>query len=148
MKYSKSIILVFISFLACILLISCQSPDEEDTMNAEEFEQYIKVEKRIGDQNSFEDFKTISNHEQVEKVREILKEAEWEKAKVEREGPPEYQFMFIPKESTIEAKAVLYQVWIRNNILNIDSGDNHNTQLDDENSKLLFDILIGENNAK
>lgn len=37
MKISKSKILVFISFLACILLISCQNPDEEDAMNADEF---------------------------------------------------------------------------------------------------------------
>lgn len=140
LKVSKQ----FFIFWVLILFVNtgCTSETEK------EFKQDIKVQKRIEDQNSFDDFRTISDHEQVEKVREILDEAEWEKAKVEREGPPEYQFIFEPKDSTIEAKAVLYQVWIRNNILNIDSGDNHNTQLDDENSKLLFDILIGENNAK
>ncbi|MDF9759493.1 hypothetical protein OKW24_001266 [Peribacillus simplex] len=97
-------------------------------------EQKIDVQKRVGDENKYEDFKVVIDNEQVLKLKEILDETNWENAKVEMPCPPDYRFVFQFKNPKIEAKAVLHEVWISPNKdkLEIVQGDNQYAQLTKE----------------
>ncbi|WP_099355172.1 hypothetical protein [Fredinandcohnia onubensis] len=107
-------------------------------------EQSVEVQKRIGDENNYEDFKLITNHQQVQKIREIIDNIDWETAKVQMARPADYRFAFQFKN---EAKAVLYELWISPNKdkveLIIDAGNKY-VQLDRNTSAELFKVLIGE----
>lgn len=106
-------------------------------------EQNIDVQKRTGDENNYEDFKIITNNEQVQRVRKIIDNINWETAKVQMVRPADYRFAFQFKN---EAKAVLYELWISPNKdkveLLIDAGKY--VQLDRNTSAELFEVLTGE----
>ncbi|MEH7439318.1 hypothetical protein V7182_17735 [Neobacillus drentensis] len=110
-------------------------------------EQYIKVKKRVGDENNYEAFKKITTKNQVLKVKDILKESDWENAKVSMVRPPDYRFVFQFKNPEIEAKAVLYELWISPNKdqveLVIDAASKY-VQLDKKKSAELIKILTSE----
>ncbi|MDR6121242.1 hypothetical protein QFZ87_000839 [Bacillus sp. SLBN-46] len=110
-------------------------------------EQYIVVKKRVGDENKYEDFKEITNNDQVQKVKDILKDIDWKNAKVSMVRPPDYRFVFQFKNPEIEAKAVLYELWISPNNdkveLIIDAQSKY-VQLDKNKSAELFEILTNE----
>lgn len=107
-------------------------------------EQNIDVQKRTGDENNYEDFKIITNNEQVQRVRKIIDNINWETAKVQMVRPADYRFAF---QFTNEAKAVLYELWISPNKdkveLLIDAGNKY-VQLDRNTSAELFEVLTGE----
>ncbi|HZG12523.1 MAG TPA: hypothetical protein VEZ91_11060 [Kurthia gibsonii] len=110
-------------------------------------EQNIEVQKRIGDENKYEDFKEITNNKQVQKVKEILDDIDWENAKVSMSHPPDYKFGFQYKNTQIEAKAVLYELWISPNNDNVElviDAESKYIKLDGNNSAELFEILTGE----
>lgn len=113
----------------------------------EKEEQYIKVAKRVGDENKYEDFKKITNNNEVQKVKDILKDSAWENAKVSMVRPPDYRFVFQFKNPEIQAKAVLYELWISPNKdqveLVIDAQGKY-VQLDKKESAVLIEILTGE----
>lgn len=130
----------FITFIGIIsiFIAGCTKIGDE--------EQYIDVQKRIGDVQ-YEDFKQITNNKQVKKVREILDEIDWVKAKVEMVRPPDYRFMFQYKDPEIEAKSAFYELWVSPNkdkveiVLNAES---KYMQLENNKSAELFEILTGE----
>ncbi|WP_253701224.1 hypothetical protein [Bacillus sp. FJAT-29814] len=78
-------------------------------------EQYIDVEKRIGDENRYEEFNKITHNDQVQKVREIVDNIDWEKAQVSMVRPPDYRFAFQYENPEIETKVALYELWISPN---------------------------------
>lgn len=122
-----------------IYLVGCSNAIEND-------EQKIEVQKRIGDENKYEDFKEITNNEQVQKVKEILDDIDWENAKVSMIHPPDYKFGFQFKNPKIEAKAVLYELWISPNKDKIElviDAESKYIQLNKKNSAELFEILTG-----
>ncbi|MDM5248126.1 MULTISPECIES: hypothetical protein [unclassified Lysinibacillus] len=110
-------------------------------------EQKIEVQKRIGDESNYEDFKEITDNEQVQKVQEIVDDIDWENAKVDRARPADYRFVFQFKNPEIEAKAVLYELWISPNKDKVElaiDAENKHSQLDEKKSEELFAILTGE----
>lgn len=123
-----------------MLLVGC-SNDIQNT------EQSIVVEKLIGDENNnnYEELREITDNEQVQKVREILKEANWINAKAERVNSPDYRFAFRFTNTNIEAKAVLYELWITPNKDKVElMGANQYVRLDEDKSAELFEIITGE----
>lgn len=109
-------------------------------------DQIIEVQKRIGGENKYEVYKVIDNNEHVQKIKEILDNAKWEKAKVEMAHSPDYQFVFQFKNHEIDAKAVLYKLWLgpNNNTVNIVKGIGEYVQLNGENSSVLLRVITGE----
>lgn len=108
-------------------------------------EQYIKVQKRIGD--NYKDFKEITDNEQNQKVKDILKEIDWENAKIEMVRPADYRFSFQSENFGIEAKAVSYELWISPNkdkVALVINDENKYIQLDNNKSDELFEILTSE----
>lgn len=109
-------------------------------------EQYIDVEKRIGD-DQYEDFNQVTNNKQVKKVRKILDEIDWEISKVEMIHPPDYRFIFQYKDPKIEAKSAFYELWVSPNKDQVEIAikpGNKYMQLDKNTSAELFEILTGE----
>lgn len=129
---------VFIGIIS-ILLVGCSSEIETE-------EQYIAIQKRVGDENKYEDFKEITDNEQVQKVKDILNDIDWENAKVNMVHPADYRFIFQFKNPKIEAKAVLYELWVSPNKdkveLVIDAEIKY-VQLNTSKSAELFEILTG-----
>lgn len=108
-------------------------------------EQKIEVQKR-NDENKYEDYKEITDKEQVQNVKKILEKANWENAKVDMVCRADYRFIFQYKNPEIEAKAVLYQLWISPNKDKVEvvKADNEYVQLSEEDSAILFEILTEE----
>lgn len=140
MKTLKKLIhlIAFIGLLS-IFITGCSDKIEFE-------EQFIKVQKRIGDENEYEDYREITNNEKVQTVKEILHNSEWENAKVEMVHPADYRFIFQFKNPKIEAKVATYQLWLSPNKdkieLAIDEGKY--IQLDSAKSAELFEKLTGE----
>ncbi|PFO67561.1 hypothetical protein COJ86_21140 [Bacillus cereus] len=129
--------LVIISI--CIFIITgCSNVIENE-------DQRIEVQKRIGD-NEYEDLKVVTDNNEVLQVKEILHGTTFENKKVEMSRPADYHFIFQFKNPKIEAKAVLYQIWVSadKEKLEIKSGDNQYALLEGEHAATLFQIVTGE----
>ncbi|MEY2305754.1 hypothetical protein [Bacillus tropicus] len=107
-------------------------------------DQTIKVQKRVND--TYEDLKVVTDNKQVRQVKKILNDAHFENKKVEMSRPADYHFIFQFKNPKIEAKAVLYQIWISPNKdkIEIIAGNSQYVQLEGENAATLFQIVTGE----
>ncbi|HDR6318040.1 TPA: hypothetical protein QCU53_004865 [Bacillus thuringiensis] len=112
-------------------------------------DQRIEVQKNIGD-NEYEDFKVVTDNNEVMQVKKILNDTTFENKKVEMSRPADYHFGFQFKNQKIEAKAVLYQIWISTNKdkVEIISGDNQYAQLEGKHAATLFRIVTGEKLAE
>ncbi|MED0935986.1 hypothetical protein COE20_20640 [Bacillus cereus] len=133
--------LVIISI--CIFIITgCSNVIENE-------DQRIEVQKRIGD-NEYEDLKVVTDNNEVLQVKEILHGTTFENKKVEMSRPADYHFIFQFKNPKIEAKAVLYQIWVSadKEKLEIKSGDNQYALLEGEHAATLFQIVTGEKLAE
>ncbi|NRD76609.1 hypothetical protein HPT25_03775 [Bacillus sp. BRMEA1] len=111
-------------------------------------DQFIMVQKHVGNEyeNNFEEFRKIMDEKQVHKVKEILNELKWEYAVRDTLQPPDYQFVFQPKDSKIKAQANLHKIWITpdKDRLVIGRGENQFAfQLTKQQSATLFEILTG-----
>jgi hypothetical protein len=110
-------------------------------------EQKIKVQKRFDTENNYKDFKEITKNEDVQKVIKILDKADWENAKVDMVRRADYRFGFQFKDPNIQAKALLYELWISPNneqvelVIDIES---KYVQLNKNKSAELFEILTGK----
>ncbi|GAB6476427.1 hypothetical protein PDK24_03135 [Bacillus cereus] len=107
-------------------------------------DQTIKVQKHVD--NKYEDLKVVTDNKQVRQVKKILNDAHFENKKVEMSRPADYHFIFQFKNPKIEAKAVLYQIWISPNKdkIEIIAGNSQYVQLEGENAATLFQIVTGE----
>ncbi|ABY44134.1 hypothetical protein [Bacillus mycoides] len=108
-------------------------------------DQRIEVQKRVGDDN-YEDLKVVTDNNQVLQVKKILNDIHFENKKVEMSRSADYHFVFQFKNPKIEAKAVLYQIWISPNKDKVEvmAGDNRYAQLVGKNAATLFEIVTGE----
>ncbi|MBW3112327.1 hypothetical protein KYJ26_10825 [Bacillus sp. MCCB 382] len=122
--------------IVVILLLSACSGDKQN----------IAVEKRIGDENKYEDFTKVTDTKQVEEVRAILADTHWTEAQVDFIRPPDYQFIYEFKKPDIEAKPELYKMWIspKKDSLEVIQGEFDYAQLPTKESARLFEILTGE----
>jgi hypothetical protein len=136
LKYIKYLV-VFIGVFS-FLISGCSSIGNE--------EQKIKVQKRF-DTNNYKDFKEITKNEEVQQVKKILDKADWEDAKVDMVRRADYRFAFQFKDPSIQAKSLLYELWISPNneqielVIDIES---KYVQLNKNNSAELFKILTGK----
>ncbi|ATP40768.1 hypothetical protein CSE16_12305 [Solibacillus sp. R5-41] len=133
----RSIIIILLGFG---LITGCSN----EVVNEE---QKIKVQIRVDDENNYEDFKEITDNDEVQKVKEIVFDIEWENAKVQMEHPADYRFIFQYKNPNIEAKAASYNLWIspNNDIVEIVMEEDAYAKLSKENSSILIKILTREN---
>ncbi|RBP02905.1 hypothetical protein DET59_1112 [Rossellomorea aquimaris] len=133
----KCVIFLYVLIPFVLLMVTgCSSEVENE-------EQKIIVQKRTDDENQYEDFKEITDNEQVRNVKRILDEANWKDAHVTFVRPADYQFVFQFKNPQIEAKAVLFSVWVspKKDLLEMTRGEHEFTQLTKEESARLFEMI-------
>ncbi|MEK5246923.1 hypothetical protein MKX66_04285 [Bacillus sp. FSL R9-9530] len=108
-------------------------------------DQRIEVQKHVGD-DKYEDFKIVTDNNQVLQVKKILNDIHFENKKVEMSRSADYHFVFQFENPKIEAKAVSYQIWISPNKDKVEvmAGDNRYAQLEGKNAATLFEIVTGE----
>ncbi|WP_242245988.1 hypothetical protein [Bacillus cereus group sp. BfR-BA-01523] len=133
----RKLILVFVAI--CIFIVTGCS----NILGNED--QRIEVQKRVGD-DEYEDLKIVTDNNQVLQVKKILNEIHFENKKAEMSRSADYHFVFQFKNPKIEAKAVLYQIWISPNKDKVEvmAGDNRYAQLEGKNAATLFEIITGE----
>ncbi|MDA1883571.1 hypothetical protein [Bacillus cereus group sp. BY105LC] len=133
----RNVSLVFI--IICILIVTGCS----NILGNEN--QRIEVQKNIGD-NEYEDFKVVTDNNEVMQVKKILKDTTFKNKKVQMSRPADYHFVFRCKNPKIEAKAVLYQIWVIPNKdkIEIIAGNSQYVQLEGKNAATLFQIVTGE----
>lgn len=85
MKFAKYFFVLFTMIL--FVMTGCSIGIGNEKQN-------IEVQKRIGNENNYEDFKEITNNGQVSKVKKILDKADWENVKVDMARPADYRFIF------------------------------------------------------
>ncbi|SCB00157.1 Uncharacterized protein BWINRA5_03586 [Bacillus mycoides] len=131
--------LTFVIVFMCIFIVTGCS----NILGNED--QRIEVQKRVGDDN-YEDLKVVTDNNQVLQVKKILNDIHFENKKVEMSRSADYHFVFQFKNPKIEAKAVLYQIWISPNKDKVEvmAGDNRYAQLVGKNAATLFEIVTGE----
>ncbi|MDA1632689.1 hypothetical protein PDK11_07410 [Bacillus cereus] len=112
-------------------------------------DQRIEVQNYTAD-DEYKDFKVVTDNNEVLQVKKILKDTTFENKKVEMSRPADYHFIFQFKNPKIEAKAVLYQIWVSTNKekLEIKAGDNRYAQLEGKHAATLFQIVTGERLAE
>ncbi|MGE7622422.1 hypothetical protein ACQKMD_04965 [Viridibacillus sp. NPDC096237] len=137
MKFTKTL---FVSLAMILFVITGCSSGIEDAG------EYLEVQKHIGDENKYEDFKEINDNKQVQKVKDIILDRDdWKNAKVDMVRPADYKFVFQTKNPKASEKAVLYEIWISPNKDKLEVvAESEYVQLNEENSTDLFEILMGE----
>ncbi|MFI8684869.1 hypothetical protein [Rossellomorea sp. NPDC077527] len=125
--------------LAVFIVTACSKQVDSEQQN-------IVVEKQVGDENMYEEFKKVTDTNQVEEVREILSNTHWKEAQVDFIRPADYRFIYEYKNPEIDAKAVLHSVWVspKKDELEVMQGDHEYAQLPKKESARLFEILTGE----
>lgn len=102
----------------------------------------IVVQKRVGEENKYEEFRKITDEKEVQKVKDILADIDWENAVVDMISPPHYKFCFVDTQTEL----VMFDLWISPNNdqveLVIDSESKY-AQLDKDNSAKLFKMITG-----
>lgn len=109
--------------------------------------QKITVQKRIGEENIFENYKEITQKKLVKKAIDIVENANWENEKVEMARYADYQFQFPFKNSDgSEGKIASYLVWISPNGENLEivTDSDRYVKLTVQDSTVLYEILTGE----
>ncbi|MED2867077.1 hypothetical protein P4263_15780 [Bacillus thuringiensis] len=137
----RSMYLVF-SVICLFVVTSCSN-------NIGNHNQTIEVQKHTGD-NHYEDLKVVTDKNKVLQVKKILNDTNFENKKVEMSRSADYQFVFQFKNPKIEAKAVLYQMWINSNKdkVEIMARDNQYAQLEEKDAAAFMKIVTGEKLAE
>ncbi|NRD79629.1 hypothetical protein HPT25_19905 [Bacillus sp. BRMEA1] len=141
----------FSTFLTgCSHYISNGSSSTTWTNGIKNKDQFIVVSKHVGTENNFKEFRKIKVVKKVNKIKEILNGLKWVYAIRDTLQPPDYQFVYQPKDPKIKADAVLHRVWITpdKDRLVIVRGENQYAQLTKEQSLVLFEILTGDKLVK
>lgn len=131
---------LFICIIGVVLLLAAGCSN--DLQHAEES---LVVEKRIGNENNYKEFRENVNTKQVQRIKEIVKNADWIQEETEIVSYPDYKFSFRFTNPNVEAKAVLYQLWITPDKKNVEiTSDNGYGKMDEVLSVELFELITGE----
>lgn len=128
---------IILSLLGILLLTTGCLNDIQD--------QKITVQKRIGEENVFEDFKEVNSEKQVKKAINIVENANWISEVVEMKRYADYQFQF-PFKNSSDNKIASYSLWVSQNgeKLEIVTDSDRYVKLTKQDSENLYEILIGE----
>ncbi|MED4019021.1 MULTISPECIES: hypothetical protein [Sutcliffiella] len=132
--------LVFLMFMSSVLisLVGCnfQSDSKQvNEANSKAEEEKLLVEKRVGTEDKYEKFKEITDKEKVEKALNILKNADWENAKVKMAHPPDFR---------INNKYLIWLTPQKDMLEVIIQGENKYTKLSKKDSEVLYEIITEE----
>lgn len=138
-------LIVFIGIFS-IIIAGCSNESTNESSNGVKIERTeIIVQKRVGEENKYEQHNKITDNATVINVMDILSNISWENAKVDMVHPPDYKFNFENKDEQSKSNK-LYDLWISPNKDKIElviERKSKYAQLDKDNSAELFEILTG-----
>ncbi|MEL3971686.1 hypothetical protein AAEO50_05270 [Rossellomorea oryzaecorticis] len=136
-RFRKLLFYLFILFTILVTGCSNELSNEEQNIEVRERSDY--------DPNKYRNLKEISNNEQVRQVRDILNDAKWEEKIVNMTRLADYRFTFHFKNPDIEAKPVIYELWISPDLDTVEviRGQREYTQISEQNSEILYETLTG-----
>lgn len=139
MDMIKHFVAYVVILIMIVSLVGCSNKKEE-------MKDYIKVEKRVGTSTDYEPLRKVVDEEKVQQILTISQKAQWESAKITTLEPANYQYYIANEDPKVSLKVVLYRVWNSkgNNKLMLARDNNEFAQLDEENSKLLYKLLVGK----
>lgn len=131
---------ILCGILFCTLIVVGCSNNTIETSDV-----YIKVEKRMGVSDDFELINEVEEEEEVQRVQEISKNAQWENMKPDKNNLPDYQFHIVSNDPKVDIKPVLYSLWIRSDRKKVElfRAENDYVTLNEKDSAELFELLIG-----
>jgi hypothetical protein len=130
--------LIIFGGIILMFLVSCSKDIENE-------EQILKVQQYMGNENNA--FIEIHTKERVQQVKDIVANIDWENAQVSMVRPPDYRFGFQYKNPNIEAKTVLYELWIspdKDKVELVIDAESKYAQLDKKNSAILYELITEE----
>jgi hypothetical protein len=130
--------LIIFGGIILMFLVSCSKDIENE-------EQILKVQQYMGNENNA--FIEIHTKERVQQVKDIVANIDWENAQVSMVRPPDYRFGFQYKNPNIEAKTVLYELWIspdKDKVELVIDAESKYAQLDKKNSAILYELITKE----
>lgn len=107
----------------------------------EEIIEHFEAIKRYQEKNQYKHTVDMNDNKQVEQIKAILNNIEWENAKVEMLTPPDYKFKLKTNNEVI-----VYDLWIsptKDKIELIIPYDSKYAEVDQKTSAELFEMLTG-----
>jgi uncharacterized protein YcfL len=134
-----------IIYLISLLLITSGCMTDIEKQKSGMNKQKITIQKRIGEENIFEDYREVTKSKQVQEAIEIVKNANWGNTKVEMTRFADYQFQF-PFNNSREGKIASYSLWVSPNVENLEivTDTYRYVKLTKQDSAILYEILTGE----
>lgn len=107
----------------------------------EEIIEHFEAIKRYQEKNQYKHTVDMNDNKQVEQIKAILNNIEWENAKVEMLTPPDYKFKL-----NANNEVIVYDLWISPNKDKIEliiPSDSKYAEVDEKTSAELFEMLTG-----
>lgn len=153
-EYNKGVCVMKIKYWLCmmglaVMLGACnneQIVDEQPVkrVQVQVTESYAKepskilVQKRVGEDNQYSNFKEITDNDSFQKINYILESIIWKNEKVEMTSLPHFKFRFEEK---------IYDLWISPNKDKVElviMGESKYAQLNKSKSAKLFELISDE----
>ncbi|MBH9964941.1 hypothetical protein [[Bacillus] enclensis] len=122
-----------------LLITGCSSYDSNE-------KQVIVIQEYADlDGGKYRDLENITDIDQVQQVREIVRDAKWEEKLVNMGRPADYRFTFQFENADIEAKPVLHELWISASSEKAEMirGDIEYSRLNEKDTAALIEVLTG-----
>jgi hypothetical protein len=112
-------------------------------------ENKIVVQKHVGEENEYEQYREVTGDNSVKKVKDILNGIRWQNTEVNMAYPPHYKFIFKNKneQSNSDKLMFIYHLWISPDNEKVElviESDSKYIQLNKGDSAELFEIISGE----
>lgn len=137
MKHFKHFI-VFISVFS-LVIAGCSNKIENEGNS-------IIVEKRIGEDDRYEQFKEIIDVEEVQNIKDILNGVSWKNGDAKMASPPNYKFYFEGESKQPNSDKLIYYLWVtpdKNRVQLVLVGESKLAELSEIDSADLFETLTG-----
>ncbi|OAT85403.1 hypothetical protein A6P54_18980 [Bacillus sp. MKU004] len=130
----------FFLVVSLSFLVPGCSSDESNEKQVIELREYADL-----DGGKYRDLENITEIDQVQQVREIVRDAKWEEKLVNMGRPADYQFTFQFENADIESKPVLHELWISASQEKAEMvrGDMEYSQLSEKDTAALIEVLTG-----
>lgn len=132
--------LIFFIVIFSLFIAGCS---KESSNEVQIEENKILVQKCVGEEDKYKDFKEISDDGTIKKALEILESIRWENAEVSMAQPPHYKFRF---KGGNEQSELIYDLWISPNKDKVElviEGKGKYVQLSRNKSAKLFETITG-----
>lgn len=130
----------FFLVVSLSFLVPGCSSDESNEKQVIEIQEYADL-----DGGEYRELENITETDQVQQVKKIVRDAKWEKTLVNMGRPADYRFTFQFENADIEAKPVLHELWISASSEKAEMirGDIEYSRLNEKDTAALIEVLTG-----